>query len=244
MTSKPEYDGTYIQFPTGRLTLTEVQQIFSTIPFEIDLIDHTDHFTWYSNKPNREHVRTVDQLNETVAECHPARVLPVVMGIINSFKDGSRDFVARPLMMHGHRVYIQYYALRDVDGTYLGTIEFTGSVEAILTAYENGGWSDASTGASKADGKTGTVDATSGASEEAAAPAPTADATSGASEEEAAPAPAVDATSGASEEEAAPKVDATSGASEEEAAPKADATSGASEGPATAGKPGPFTYDL
>lgn len=230
--AKPEYDGTYINFPTGRLTLTEVQQIFSTIPFEVDLIDHTDHFTWYSNKPNREHVRTVDQLNETVAECHPARVLPVVMGIINSFKDGSRDFVARPLMMHGHRVFIQYYALRDVDGEYLGTIEFTGSAEPILTAYKNGGWSDASSGASKADGKTGQPDADTGASEE----------------EPAAPEP--DASTGASEEEAAPEPDATTGASEEEAAPaaKPDATTGASESGSDTGsgspKAGPFTYDL
>ncbi|MFD1484731.1 PAS domain-containing protein [Lacticaseibacillus baoqingensis] len=194
MTKKPDFDGTYIMFPTGRLTLTEVQQIFNTIPFEIDLIDHTDHFTYFSDKPNREHVRSVDELNETVAECHPVRVLPVVMKIINSFKDGTKDFVVRPLVMHGHRVFIQYYALRDVDGTYLGTIEFTGSAEPILTAYENGGWADAASGASQAVA-TPTVDATSGASATEAAPA-------------------VDATSGASETEAAPAVDATSGASE------------------------------
>ena len=237
MAEQPSYDGAYITFPTGKLSLIEVQQIFSTIPFEVDLIDHTDHFTWYSNKPNREHVRTVDQLNETVEECHPKKVWPIVKGIIDSFKDGSRDSVSRPLFMKGHRVLIQYYALRDVDGSYLGTIEFTGSVEHILTAYENGGWSDASSGASKADGTTGT-DADSGASEEEAAPAaaPATDATSGASEEDAAPAapatPAVDATSGASEEEAAP------------AAPAADADTGASDAPANPSKPGPFTYDL
>ncbi|MCI1986662.1 MAG: PAS domain-containing protein [Lactobacillus sp.] len=226
MTSKPDFDGTYITFPTGRLSLTEVQQIFNTIPFEIDLIDHTDRFTYYSDKPNREHVRTVDQLNETVAECHPARVLPIVMKIIDSFKDGTRDFVARPLVMHGHRVFIQYYALRDVDGAYLGTIEFTGSAEPILTAYEKGGWSDASSGASAADGKTGApTDAISGASETAATPV-------------------VDATTGASETEAAPVVDATSGASETDAAPQVDATSGASETPANGNQPGPFTYDL
>ncbi|WP_125704575.1 PAS domain-containing protein [Lacticaseibacillus daqingensis] len=239
--TKPEFDGAYINFATGRLTLTEVQQIFSTIPFEIDLIDHTDHFSWFSNKPNREHVRSPKALGEHVKDCHPAKAWPIVSKIIDSFKDGSRDFVARPLMMHGHRVFIQYYALRDEDGAYLGTIEFTGSVEAILTAYENGGWSDASTGASKADGKTGT-DASTGASEEEAAPA--ADAVTGASEEEAAP--AADASTGASEEEAAPVADASTGASEEEAAPapKADASTGASEAPADASKPGPFNYDL
>lgn len=231
--TEPDYDGTYVHFPTGRLTLTQVQQIFSTIPFEIDLIDNTNHFTWYSNKPNREHVRTVDELDESVAECHPPRVLPIVMKIIDSFKDGTKDFVVRPLVMHGHRVFIQYYALRDVDGEYLGTIEFTGSAEPILQAYENGGWSDASSGASQ-------VDDTTGASESSAPSEP--DATSGASQTDAAPTP--DATSGASETEAAPTPDATTGASESSAPAEPDATTGASETGADASKPGSFNYDL
>lgn len=167
---KSPYIESYIQFPTGRLTLLEVQQIFSTIPFEVDLIDHTDHFSWFSNKPNREHVRSTTALGEHVQTCHPAKAWPIVKKIIDSFKDGTRDSVSRPLTMNGHRVFIQYFALRDVDGEYLGTIEFTGSAEPILQAFEAGGWSDSSTGASQADGKTGLPDATSGASEEAAAP--------------------------------------------------------------------------
>ena len=31
-----------IKFPTGRLSLVEIQQIFQTIPFELDLIDRRD----------------------------------------------------------------------------------------------------------------------------------------------------------------------------------------------------------
>lgn len=161
------YLESYVQFPTGRMTLTQIQQIFTTIPFEIDLIDHTDHFSWYSNQPQREHVRTQKDLGEHVQKCHPAKAWPIVAKIIQSFKDGSRDAVARPLVMNGHRVFIQYFALRDVNGDYLGTIEFTGSAEPILQALENGGWSDASSGASKADGKTGVpavTDADTGAS--------------------------------------------------------------------------------
>ncbi|WP_225420383.1 PAS domain-containing protein [Lapidilactobacillus bayanensis] len=198
--SMPEYDGAYIKMDTGRLSLIEVQQIFSSIPFEIDLIDRADKFSWYSNKPNREHVRHTSELNENVKECHPAKVWPIVKKIIDSFKDGSRDFVARPLTMHGHRVYIQYYAVRDEAGNYLGTIEFTGSVEPILQAYENGGWTDASTSASKTDSSSPKVDASTGASEEEKVTQP--DASTGASEEEAAPAPAPDASTGASESSA------------------------------------------
>jgi hypothetical protein len=202
---KSPYIESYIQFPTGRLTLLEVQQIFSTIPFEVDLIDHTDHFSWFSNKPNREHVRSTKALGEHVQTCHPAKAWPIVKKIIDSFKDGTRDSVSRPLTMNGHRVFIQYFALRDVDGEYLGTIEFTGSAEPILQAFEAGGWSDSSTGASQADGKTGLPDATSGASEEEAEAPVVSDASTSASQH-----PNVGVASDAGDQAA----DADSGASE------------------------------
>lgn len=170
---QPTISEAYINFPTGRMTLKEVQQIFSTIPFEIDLIDSTDHFVWYSDKPNREHVRNVASLGETVQECHPPLAVPTVMKIINSFRNGEKDVVTRPLWMNGHRSLIQYYALRDVNGHYLGTIEFTGSVEYILNLFENGAWgTDGNTGASKhestpapATDEADSVDASTGASE-------------------------------------------------------------------------------
>lgn len=222
---QPQISEAYIKFPTGRLSLKEVQQIFSTIPFEIDLIDSTDHFAWYSDKPNREHVRDVASLGEPVTECHPPKAVPAVMAIINSFRDGKRDVVTRPLWMNGHRSLIQYYALRDIDGHYLGTIEFTGSVEYILNLFEKGAWdkggTDASTGASKhedtaeASDDNEVADASTGASESsddstetttaASEPAGTeeTDADTGASESGSVDADdeAADATTGASEEE-------------------------------------------
>ncbi|WP_314737226.1 NAD(P)H-dependent oxidoreductase [Limosilactobacillus urinaemulieris] len=200
---QPTISDAYIQFPTGRLSLKEVQQIFSTIPFEIDLIDSTDHFAWFSDKPNREHVRNTASLGETVQECHPPMAVPAVMSIINSFREGKKDVVTRPLWMNGHRSLIQYYALRDINGHYLGTIEFTGSVEYILNLFENGAWSK---------------DATTGASKNTNEPAP--------EEEE----PAVDASTGASEsDDDSDDEENTPVAADEKPAEETDATTGASE---------------
>ena len=200
---QPTISDAYIQFPTGRLSLKEVQQIFSTIPFEIDLIDSTDHFAWFSDKPNREHVRNTASLGETVQECHPPMAVPAVMSIINSFREGKKDVVTRPLWMNGHRSLIQYYALRDINGHYLGTIEFTGSVEYILNLFENGAWSK---------------DATTGASKNTNEPAP--------EEEE----PAVDASTGASESgDDSDDEENTPVAADEKPAEETDATTGASE---------------
>ena len=209
----------YINFPTGRLTLKEVQQIFSTIPFEVDLIDSTDHFAWFSDKPNREHVRNTASLGETVQECHPPMAVPAVMSIINSFREGKKDVVTRPLWMNGHRSLIQYYALRDINGHYLGTIEFTGSVEYILNLFENGAWSkDATTGASKSTNDSApeeeepAVDASTGASEN-----------SDDSDDE-------ENTPVAADERPAEETDATTGASETGSVDAEDDTADASTG--------------
>lgn len=216
---QPTISDAYIQFPTGRLSLKEVQQIFSTIPFEIDLIDSTDHFAWFSDKPNQEHVRNTASLGETVQECHPPMAVPAVMSIINSFREGKKDVVTRPLWMNGHRSLIQYYALRDINGNYLGTIEFTGSVEYILNLFENGAWSkDATTGASKSTNDSApeeeepAVDASTGASEN-----------SDDSDDE-------ENTPVAADERPAEETDATTGASETGSVDAEDDTADASTG--------------
>lgn len=216
---QPTISDAYINFPTGRLTLKEVQQIFSTIPFEVDLIDSTDHFAWFSDKPNREHVRNTASLGETVQECHPPMAVPAVMSIINSFREGKKDVVTRPLWMNGHRSLIQYYALRDTNGHYLGTIEFTGSVEYILNLFENGAWSkDATTGASKSTNDSApeeeepAVDASTGASEN-----------SDDSDDE-------ENTPVAADERPAEETDATTGASETGSVDAEDDTADASTG--------------
>lgn len=216
---QPTISDAYINFPTGRLTLKEVQQIFSTIPFEVDLIDSTDHFAWFSDKPNREHVRNTASLGETVQECHPSMAVPAVMSIINSFREGKKDVVTRPLWMNGHRSLIQYYALRDINGHYLGTIEFTGSVEYILNLFENGAWSkDATTGASKSTNDSApeeeepAVDASTGASEN-----------SDDSDDE-------ENTPVAADERPAEETDATTGASETGSVDAEDDTADASTG--------------
>lgn len=216
---QPTISDAYINFPTGRLTLKEVQQIFSTIPFEVDLIDSTDHFAWFSDKPNREHVRNTASLGETVQECHPPMAVPAVMSIINSFREGKKDVVTRPLWMNGHRSLIQYYALRDINGHYLGTIEFTGSVEYILNLFENGAWSkDATTGASKSTNDSApeeeepAVDASTCASEN-----------SDDSDDE-------ENTPVAADERPAEETDATTGASETGSVDAEDDTSDASTG--------------
>lgn len=203
MAGEPTISDAYVNFPTGRLSLKEIQQIFAAMPFEVDFVDGEGHFAWFSPKPHREHDRSVNALGQPVEDCHPPKAVPALKLIINSLKSGHRDHVDRPVVMKGHRVLIQYYAVRDADGRYLGTMEFTGSVEPILNMAKNDAW--------------GSVDATSGASQAT-------DAETSASKSPSTEQPAgTDASTGASQtENSAPKEDSSEST-------ETDASTGASE---------------
>lgn len=159
--NEPFLKDAYVTFPSGTLTLTELQQIFKTLPFELDLVDANDRFAWYSNQPNRNHGRSQDQIGKTLAEIHPAKILPAIKSLIESFKAGKQDSVNIPSTQNGHKILTTYYALRDDAGAYLGTLECTANVDQVISMFENGAF-DAISGASSQPGKT--ADATTTAS--------------------------------------------------------------------------------
>lgn len=147
MSDEPFMKDAHVTFPSGTLTLTELQQIFKTIPFELDLVDANDRFGWYSDQPDRNHVRSQDQIGKTLAEVHPAQILPAIKSVIDSFKAGKRDSLTIPSTQKGHKIVTTYYALRDDDSNYLGTLECTINADKIIAMFENGAF-DAISGAS------------------------------------------------------------------------------------------------
>ncbi len=143
---EPIMKGAHVTFASGTLTLDELQQIFKTIPFELDLVDANDRFGWYSDQPNRT-VRSRDQIGKTLAEIHPAKILPAIKSLIASFKAGKRDAMSIPSTQKGHKIMTTYYALRNDDGDYMGTLECTANVDSIIAMFESGAF-DAISGAS------------------------------------------------------------------------------------------------
>lgn len=176
--NEPFMKDAHVTFPSGTLTLTELQQIFKTLPFELDLVDANDRFGWYSDQPNRNHTRSQDQIGKTLAEIHPAKILPAIKSLIDSFKAGKQDSVNIPSTQNGHKILTTYYALRDNAGTYLGTLECTANVDQVISMFENGAF-DALSGASTQPDKT--TDTTTGASAKPQMPK-NLDATTGASQ--------------------------------------------------------------
>ena len=69
--------------------------------------------------------------------CHPKRVEPIVRMLISDFKKGKRDSLTILSERSGHPVVINYFALRDDDGTYLGTLEAVQIIDGLVDAIKN-----------------------------------------------------------------------------------------------------------
>lgn len=123
-----------INLPTGKFDLKLLRTMLNTMPFEIDLIDADDKFVYFTDGDTRMHDRFVPQLGKDLVDLHPdkpERIRPTVQKILKSFKDGTANHYEQWFPMGGRTCYINYYALRDCDGTYLGCMEFTGDITRI-----------------------------------------------------------------------------------------------------------------
>lgn len=123
-----------INLPTGHFDLKLLRTMLNMMPFEIDLIDANDKFVYFTDSDTRMHQRYPYQLEQDLLSLHPEkpeRIRPTVQKILDSFHDGSADHYEQWFPMAGKTCYINYYALRDADGTYLGCMEFTGDITRI-----------------------------------------------------------------------------------------------------------------
>lgn len=125
-----EADG-YIRFETGFLEIDELSQMLNTLPFDITFVDKNDTVKYFSQSEDRIFARTKTVIGRHVQNCHPPASVHVVEGIVNDFKSGKKDSEEFWINMGPRFVYIRYFAVRDKDGKYLGTVEVTQDIKPI-----------------------------------------------------------------------------------------------------------------
>jgi len=121
-TSTQENNG-LIRLPTGKLSVEELIGFFSTLPVELTFVDSNDKVKFFSHgiKPIFKRNRAV--IGRDVRLCHPPKSVHIVEQLLSDFKSGKEDQSSFWLEMKGIFVHIEYYALRDKDNEYLGTLE-------------------------------------------------------------------------------------------------------------------------
>lgn len=112
-----------IQLPSGSFTSTEIQAILNTIPFDLTFVDKDDRVRYFTQGRERIFTRNRAILGRLVQNCHPPSSVHVVEKIISDFKNGKEDNCAFWINMNEKFIHIEYHALRDDAGEYLGVLE-------------------------------------------------------------------------------------------------------------------------
>lgn len=128
---EPIFQDNAVSFPTGALKLKELMWVLNTLPIDITFVDKEDRVKYFSDNRERVFVRTKSIIGRKVQNCHPPQSVDVVEKILKSFKKGKRDSADFWINIKGKLVHIRYFAVRDRDRNYLGTLEVTQDITEI-----------------------------------------------------------------------------------------------------------------
>lgn len=120
-----------IALPSGTIRLNEVIPLFNTLPFDLTFVDTEDKVTYFTEGKDRIFSRTRSTMGRKVQNCHPPQSVDVVEKILGMFKEGKKNFFDFWFNYRGMDVYVRYFAVRDRDGQYLGTLEVSQNITGI-----------------------------------------------------------------------------------------------------------------
>lgn len=121
----------YIKFDTGILRAKEISKIFDTLPVDITFVDKDGIVKYFSSSKERIFARTKAVIGRSVSNCHPPASVHVVEKLVEELKSGKKDHEDFWIKMKDMYVLIRYFAVRDDNGEYLGTLEVTQNIKPI-----------------------------------------------------------------------------------------------------------------
>lgn len=112
-----------IVLPSGSFTSQELLAILNTLPIDMTFVDRNDKVAYFSQGEERIFDRNRAILQRDVRMCHPPHSVHTVEKIISDFKSGKESRAPFWIQMGEKFVHIEYFAVRDNNGEYLGTLE-------------------------------------------------------------------------------------------------------------------------
>jgi len=112
-----------VRFSTGSLTPTELETILNTIPFDLTFVGADDTVKYFTHGRERIFARNRAIIGRKVQMCHPPDSVHIVQQILDDFKAGRQDRAPFWITLNGKFIHIEYFAVRDENGRYLGTLE-------------------------------------------------------------------------------------------------------------------------
>ena len=128
-----------VVMPGGHLKLDQLEWLLNTIPMEITFVD-ADNINRYFNESEGQKAfkRPKMALDREVFSCHPPKIEPMVRQIITEFRSGRQSSVSLWAEKGGKTMLVNYRAVRDQEGNYLGTAEFVQDMEFAKRHFQQG----------------------------------------------------------------------------------------------------------
>jgi len=121
----------------GKLPPEMTEAVLESLPVEISIVDTSDNVLVWNKHATRVFKRPEAVLGRNVRNCHPRKSLDKVEQILREMKAGTRQsarfWIDLPLGQGGEKqkILIEYFALRNAAGQYLGCMECTQNVAGI-----------------------------------------------------------------------------------------------------------------
>ena len=120
----------------GELPKAVLDALLETLPIEFSVVDGDDKVLAWNRHETRIFKRPRGVIGRDVRQCHPQKSVRAVEQILEEMKAGERDRARFWIDLEGgdggvRKVLIEYYALRDRDGNYLGCLEASQDITEI-----------------------------------------------------------------------------------------------------------------
>jgi len=114
------------------LSYDQIDAMLEALPVEVSFVDANDAVAYFS-RLDREKIfpRTRSAIGRKVEKCHPEHSVSLVLEIVEAFKAGTRDKAEFWIDFKGDKVLIEYFAVRDQQGEYLGVMEVTQNIKRM-----------------------------------------------------------------------------------------------------------------
>jgi DUF438 domain-containing protein len=120
-----------IMMPTGHVTVEQLTSVLSTLPLDLTFVDADDRVAFFTEGTDRIFARSKAIIGRKVQHCHPPSSVDVVDRILGDFRAGRQNAAEFWIEFRGKLVHIRYFAVRDKQGEYLGTVELTQDIAPL-----------------------------------------------------------------------------------------------------------------
>jgi PAS domain S-box-containing protein len=128
---KPRSSEGLLHLDTGTLTPEMVNLLLNHLPIEISFVDAENTVRFFSQTGERIFPRSPAIIGRQVQKCHPPASVHRVQQILDDFRAGRRSQAEFWIQMDGRFIHIRYFAVRDDQEEYRGTLEVVQDVTHI-----------------------------------------------------------------------------------------------------------------